>query len=47
MLARLLAEAPKSTVFVGHSLDLAVKLIEVRKQQTCFASNAATFDAPF
>lgn len=30
LLARLLAEAPKETVIVGHSLDLAVKLIEAR-----------------
>ena len=30
LLERLLAEAPKDTVIVGHSLDLAVKLIEAR-----------------
>ncbi len=28
ILKRLLADAPTDTVFVGHSLDLAVKLIE-------------------
>ena len=34
LLARLLAEAPKETVIVGHSLDLAVKLIEVRRRHS-------------
>ena len=30
LLARLFSEAPKETVIVGHSLDIAVKLIEAR-----------------
>ena len=30
LLVRLVAEAPKDTVIVGHSLDLAVKLLEAR-----------------
>ena len=46
LLARLLAEAPKETVIVGHSLDLAVKLIEVRRRRSSQAPSCDSHASP-
>jgi UDP:flavonoid glycosyltransferase YjiC (YdhE family) len=46
LLEQLLSEAPADTVFVGHALDLAVKLIEARAMQRRMQAASRLTTAP-